>query len=240
MKPIKLGVNIDHIATVRQARGTSYPSLIEAAQLAEEHGADGITIHLREDRRHIQDSDVYRLSKTITTKLNLEMAMTDEMLEIARDVKPACVCLVPEKREELTTEGGLDVIGQFDRVKHFATELAKENIEVSLFIDPDIAQINMAFESGAPTIEIHTGDYANVPSEENLKVIHDAVMHAHQLGLIVNAGHGLHEENVSDIAKISVIHELNIGHAIVAKALMIGLPQAVSSMKKRMIDARRQ
>ncbi len=242
MSEIHLGVNIDHIATLRQARGTNYPDPVHAAAVAEHAGASGITIHLREDRRHIQDRDVYTLAKTIQTRMNLEMAVTDEMIAIASEVKPPFVCLVPEKREELTTEGGLDVKGQFDKVKDAVERLTAIGAKVSLFIDADEAQIKASAETGAPYIEIHTGHYAEANSDEEqqaeLERIRHGVAFATQQGLIVNAGHGLHYHNVKPIAAIPDIYELNIGHAIIARASIDGLDKAVRDMKTLMNEAR--
>lgn len=235
-----LGVNIDHVATIRQARGTRYPDTVQAAALAEEAGADGITIHLREDRRHIQDRDVYILAETLQTRMNLEMAVTEEMLSIAEKVKPAHCCLVPEKREELTTEGGLDILGQEPRMKEACDRLANAGIEVSLFIDPDPAQIDATIRCGAPVIELHTGAYAEADTAqeqaEELKRIQEAASYAYQKGLIVNAGHGLHYHNVEQIAEIPELNELNIGHGIVARALFVGLKEAISEMKQIMLQ----
>ncbi|MDO3722945.1 pyridoxine 5'-phosphate synthase [Marinobacter sp. chi1] len=232
---VLLGVNIDHVATLRQARGTRYPDPVQAAILAEEAGADGITIHPREDRRHIQDRDVLLLRDILQTKMNLEMAVTDPMLAFAEQVRPECVCLVPEKREELTTEGGLDVIGQENRVARACERLAGFGAEVSLFIDPDPDQIDAAVRCGAPVIELHTGEYAEAKTpeelEKTLKVIADAVIYAHSQGLIVNAGHGLHYHNTEQVAAIPHINELNIGHAIIARAVFTGLKEAVREMK---------
>lgn len=236
-----LGVNIDHVATIRQARGTRYPDTVQAAALAEEAGADGITIHLREDRRHIQDRDVYLLKETLQTRMNFEMAVTEEMIAIAEDVKPAHCCLVPEKREELTTEGGLDVAGQEERVKEACDRLAAAGIEVSLFIDPEPAQIDATIRCGAPVIELHTGAYAEAESSveqaEELKRIREAAAYAYQKGLVVNAGHGLHYHNVEQIAEIPEMNELNIGHGIIARALFVGLKEAVSEIKQQMLQA---
>ncbi len=243
MSDIYLGVNVDHVATIRQARGTVYPCPVHAALDAELHGADGITLHLREDRRHIQDDDVFRLRGLLKTRMNLEMAVTSEMLEIALKVKPHFCCLVAEKREELTTEGGLDVIRHFGAVKEAVNELQSQGITVSLFIDPIESQINAAFDTGAKVIELHTGCYAEETLMEKQQIllndIETMAHFAHKKGLIVNAGHGLHEHNVQAIAKIPVIHELNIGHALVAKALMIGFAPAVCEMKQLMLDARK-
>ncbi|MCG7560421.1 MULTISPECIES: pyridoxine 5'-phosphate synthase [unclassified Pseudoalteromonas] len=242
MKEILLGVNVDHIATLRQARGTSYPDPAHAAAVAEHAGADGITIHLREDRRHIQDRDVYVMAKTIQTRMNLEIAVTDEMLDIACEVKPAYVCLVPEKREELTTEGGLDVIANKEKVAQAVERLADTGIKVSLFIDADPKQIDAAKETGAPYIEIHTGAYADAESDAEMQAelerIRTGVKYAHGLGIVVNAGHGLHYHNVKPIAEMPEIYELNIGHAIIARAAIDGLEKAVRDMKRLMLDAR--
>lgn len=241
MKPIYLGVNIDHIATVRNARGSQYPDPVEAAFVAERAGADGITVHLREDRRHIKDRDVFLLKDTIQTRMNLEMAVTEEMLAIAEQVKPAFVCLVPEKREELTTEGGLDVAGQFSRVKDACQRMADQGILVSLFIDADPRQIEAAAQCQAPYIEIHTGHYADSHGSAQAKElarIRSGVELADSLGIIVNAGHGLHYHNVQPIAAIPQIHELNIGHALIARALFDGLDKAVRDIKALMVAAR--
>ncbi|MBD1583168.1 pyridoxine 5'-phosphate synthase [Pseudoalteromonas sp. S16_S37] len=242
MKEIFLGVNVDHIATLRQARGTSYPDPAHAASVAEHAGADGITIHLREDRRHIQDSDVYVMAKTIQTRMNLEIAVTDEMLAIAQEVKPEYVCLVPEKREELTTEGGLDVIGNQAKITEAVKALEASGIKVSLFIDANKAQIDAAKATGAPYIEIHTGAYADAENDkqqaQELERIREGVQYAHSLGIIVNAGHGLHYHNVKPIAQMPEIYELNIGHAIVARAAIDGLEKAVRDMKRLMLEAR--
>ncbi|WP_417361042.1 pyridoxine 5'-phosphate synthase [Gallaecimonas pentaromativorans] len=241
MSPIHLGVNIDHIATVRNARGSQYPDPVEAAFVAERAGADGITIHLREDRRHIKDRDVFLLKDTIQTRMNLEMAVTDEMLAIAEQVKPAFVCLVPEKRQELTTEGGLDVVGHFARVNAACERMAEAGILVSLFIDCDPRQIEAAAKCRAPFIEIHTGHYAESQGSEQAKEldrIRRGVELADSLGITVNAGHGLHYHNVQPIAAMAQIYELNIGHAIVARALFDGLDKAVRDMKALMVAAR--
>lgn len=242
MKDILLGVNVDHIATLRQARGTSYPDPAHAAAVAEHAGADGITIHLREDRRHIQDRDVYVMAKTIQTRMNLEIALTEEMINIALEVKPAYVCLVPEKREELTTEGGLDVISYQAAITDAVSKLEAAGIKVSLFIDADKAQIDAAKATGAPYIEIHTGAYADAETDEEmtqeLDRIREGVKYAHSLGIIVNAGHGLHYHNVKPIAEMPEIYELNIGHAIIARAAIDGLEKAVRDMKRIMLEAR--
>ena len=242
MMDIFLGVNIDHIATLRQARGTRYPSLIDAAKICESSGADSITLHLREDRRHIQDQDVEELKFSLTTKMNLEMAATDEMLEIATKILPEDCCLVPEKRQELTTEGGLDVLSQLGRIKEVCSELSTNNIEASLFIDPDNYQIEAAVECGAPIIEIHTGHYADASSaaemQKELQKISEACAYAHSLGLQVNAGHGLTLENTKAIAEINSVVELNIGHSIISRALFVGLGAATSEMKQLIQEAR--
>lgn len=242
MKELLLGINVDHIATLRQARGTNYPDPVYAASVAEHAGADGITVHLREDRRHIQDRDIHVLKETLHTRMNFEMAVTDEMVSIACDVKPAFCCLVPEKREELTTEGGLDVIGQLTKVTAAVAKLASVGIEVSLFIDADKAQIDAALASKAPYIEIHTGHYADAESEaaqqaELVRLV-EGIKYAHSLGLKVNAGHGLNYFNVKPIAAIEEIIELNIGHAIIARAAIDGLDKAVRDMKRLMVEAR--
>lgn len=238
---IFLGVNIDHIATLRQARKTRYPSPVEAALMAETAGADSITLHLREDRRHIQDADVAILRQVLKTKMNLEMAVTDEMLKIACSTVPEDVCLVPEKREELTTEGGLDVAGQQSRIQAACLQLADAGIRVSLFIDADFAQLDAAHAAGAPVVEIHTGAYADVTHDAarivEFERIRKAVAYGRSLGLTVNAGHGLTYHNVKPIAALPGIHELNIGHAIVAQALFVGWKEAVSEMKRLMVEA---
>lgn len=238
---ILLGVNIDHVATLRQARGTRYPEPLHAALLAEEAGADGITLHLREDRRHIQERDVRLLAQMLQTRMNFEIAVTEEMLQFAEQIKPAHVCLVPERREELTTEGGLDVAGQQQKIKAACQRLGRLGIDVSLFIDPEAAQIDAAIACGAPTIELHTGAYAEaeIPStrvHELQRIITAADYAANKL--VVNAGHGLHYHNVQAIAQIKSMNELNIGHAIVAHALFVGFKAAVAEMKALMIQAR--
>lgn len=239
---IQLGVNIDHIATLRQARGTRYPDPVQAALAAEEAGADAITVHLREDRRHIQERDVELLQGVLQTRMNLEMAVTDAMIAIAVRTRPADCCLVPERRAELTTEGGLDVVGQQGRIAAACAQLAAAGIRVSLFIDADFAQIDAAAAAGAPAIEIHTGHYADtadrVVRTAELDRIQRAAAHADSLGLQVNAGHGLHYHNVQAIAAIPVVRELNIGHAIVARALFTGLGPAVAEMLRLMREAR--
>lgn len=241
-KPL-LGVNIDHVATLRQARGVNYPSPLAAALLCEQAGADGITIHLREDRRHIQDADVYEIAAKLTTRLNLEMAATEEMLSIACDVQPFWVCLVPEKRAELTTEGGLDVKGQQEWLIGYIRKLHDAGIKVSLFIDPDEAQINAATACRADAIELHTGAYAEkglAADREGqaleLQRIKAAVGLAQQVNetMLINAGHGLTRDNVNAIASIEGIYELNIGHALIADAVFVGLTEAVGMMKSAM------
>ncbi len=241
---ILLGVNIDHIATLRQARGTRYPEPLHAALIAEQAGADGITAHLREDRRHIQDRDIELLQQLLQTKLNLEMAVTDEMIAIARRVKPRACCLVPERREELTTEGGLDVAGSSERMRDACLALAEVGVEVSLFIDPEMKQIDAALRAGAPVVELHTGRYADAETPElqrqELLRIRQAAAYAHQAGLQVNAGHGLNLHNVEAICRIPQLVELNIGHSLIAEAVFCGLGQAVRDLKRVMRDARMQ
>lgn len=242
MSAIYLGVNIDHVATVRNARGTYYPEPVHAALMAEQAGADGITVHLREDRRHIIDRDVFILRDTLATRLNFEMAVTEEMLAIAGKLKPHFSCLVPEKRAELTTEGGLEVAGQLSRISDAVTQLKEADILVSLFIDADKKQIEAAAAAGAPYIEIHTGKYAEATQaavqQAELARIAEAAAYASSLGLIVNAGHGLHYHNVQPIAAIPEMYELNIGHAIIARAIFTGLGPAVTEMKRLMVEAR--
>lgn len=237
-----LGVNIDHVATLRQARGTNYPDPVKAALVCEQAGAEGITLHLREDRRHIQDDDVRRMRPLLKTRMNLEMAVTEEMIEFAKEIRPQHVCLVPERREEVTTEGGLDVVGNFAAVKAATQELTAIGCDVSLFIDADLAQIDAAVACGAPTIEIHTGAYANAENEAAQKAeltrIVQGVEYAASRGLVINAGHGLNLDNVGAIAAIPHIHELNIGHALIGDAVFVGLEQAVKRMKAA-IDAAR-
>jgi len=241
--PIFLGVNIDHVATLRQSRGTRYPEPIQAALAAEQAGADSITLHLREDRRHIQDRDVEMLIGILQTRMNLEMAVTEEMLAIAERIKPADCCLVPERREELTTEGGLDVAGQKDRIAEACDRLAKAGVRVSLFIDADPEQVTAAAECGAPVIELHTGHYADATSNNEQQKELNRIAQAVELGLEnrlqVNAGHGLHYHNVQAVAAIPGVRELNIGHAIIARSIFTGLPEAVAEMKRVMIEARR-
>lgn len=235
-----LGVNIDHIATLRQARGTRYPDPVQAAALAEEAGADGITVHLREDRRHIQDRDIYLLADTLQTRMNFEMAVTDEMVGIAEHVRPGHACLVPEKREELTTEGGLDVVGQQQKIKAACDRLAAAGVEASLFIDPDQAQIDATLACGAPVIELHTGAYADAVTaaeqKAELERIQTAATYAFNKGLIVNAGHGLNYHNVEQIAEIPEINELNIGHGIIARAVFVGLKEAIVEMRRLLME----
>ena len=238
---IYLGVNIDHIATLRQARGTSYPCPIEGVLLCEKSGADSITLHLREDRRHIQDADVEILREKLTTKMNLEMATTDEMIAIAGRIKPEDCCLVPEKREELTTEGGLEVASQIPRMTDVCAQLAESNIIVSLFIDAQKDQIDAAKMCGAPVIELHTGHYADTQGAEQqqeFERIKSMATYAHSIGLQVNAGHGLTMENTTVIAELPEIVELNIGHSIIARAIFVGLEQATREMKELMLKAR--
>ncbi len=243
MSTLYLGVNIDHVATLRNARGTKYPDPVHAAEIAERAGADGITVHLREDRRHINDRDVNLLKETLQTRMNLEMAVTDEMVNIALSIKPAFVCLVPEKREELTTEGGLDVIKNLTVIQKATEQLTQAGIKVSLFIDADKDQIEAAKQCGAPYIELHTGHYADAETHEamqaELKKIAAAASHATDLGIKVNAGHGLTYHNVTPIAAIPEIYELNIGHAIIGRAVFDGLAKAVADMKAIMQEARR-
>jgi pyridoxine 5-phosphate synthase len=237
---IKLGVNIDHIATLRQARGTRYPSPIQAALLAEAAGADLITLHLREDRRHIQDADVFALRPILQTRMNLEMAITEEMIGIACQVRPQDACLVPERRQELTTEGGLDVAGQLGKVTDACGRLGEAGIRVSLFIDPEARQLEAARAAGAPVVEIHTGRFAEAEGLQaavELDRIQAAVAKGIELGLQVNAGHGLHYHNVQAVAAIPGVVELNIGHAIVAQAVFSGWDDAVREMKRLMLEA---
>lgn len=243
INPVRLGVNIDHVATLRQARDTRYPCPIKAALLAEQAGADGITLHLREDRRHIQDSDVWQLKSLLHIPMNFEMAVTEEMLSIAEKLKPAYACLVPEKREEQTTEGGLDVVGNFRSIQSACQRLQQQGIAISLFIEPDFKQIDAARESGATLIELHTGHYASLMPHshgwhEALSQLQKAATHAHGLGLQVNAGHGLHYHNTVQVAAIPEMVELNIGHAIVAHAVFVGFEQAIKEMKQCLLTAR--
>jgi len=238
---LELGINIDHVATLRNARGTVYPDPIKAAKLAEEAGADLITLHLREDRRHIKDADLLALRPLIKTRMNLECAVTPEMLNIACKVKPHDVCLVPEKREEVTTEGGLDVIGHFEVVKAATKQLQDAGIRVSLFIDPEEKQIQASKDVGATVVELHTGRYADLSGAEQkteLERIRKAAQFGKSIGLRVNAGHGLHEGNVMSIASIAELSELNIGHAIVAEAVFKGWQKAIKDMKTLMLQGR--
>ena len=238
---VKLGVNIDHVATLRQARGTIYPDPVEAALIAIDAGAEGITMHLREDRRHIQDNDVVRMREVISVPLNLEMAVTEEMLGIAESIEPANVCLVPEKREELTTEGGLDVLSQEVLIAEACARLAAVGIVVSLFIDPELEQIDAAKRCGAPVIELHTGTYCeavgNAQEVFELERLVEAAAYAEQLGMVVNGGHGLNCANVAPIAAIPQMNELNIGHSIIADAVFVGLPAAIEQLKQSMGSA---
>ena len=242
--PIHLGVNVDHVATLRQARMTRYPDPLTAALIAEQAGADSITIHLREDRRHIQERDLRLMQQALATRVNLEMAVTDAMLAVAAEVGPADCCLVPEKREELTTEGGLDILARPERIADACAALAVHGIRVSLFIDPEPEQIDAAAAAGAPVVELHTGAYADAPTREaaagELARIRDAAAHAAAAGLVVHAGHGLNYHNVEPIAAIAELVELNIGHAIVAQAVFDGFAGAVARMKALMQAARRR
>jgi pyridoxine 5-phosphate synthase len=241
MAPLHLGVNVDHVATLRQARGTRYPDPLFAALIAEKAGADSITVHLREDRRHIQDRDVRLCQQALQTRVNLEMAATEAMVRIACEVLPTDCCLVPERRAEVTTEGGLDVAGQRDALKRMVRTLAESGIRVSLFIDPDDRQIDAAVGIGAPVIELHTGGYADSHGAEQAKEfnrVKHAAQYAASKGLTVHAGHGLNYHNVQAIAGIPEIVELNIGHAIIARAVIDGMAAAVADMKKLMLDAR--
>lgn len=241
VNPLYLGVNIDHVATLRQVRGTPYPRPAEAVPMVEKAGADSITVHLREDRRHIQDGDLDAIIAVMRTHMNLECAVTDEMLSIAVAVKPSDVCLVPEKREELTTEGGLDVAGNSQAVAAACARLADAGIRTSLFIDPDPRQLDAAVAAGAPVVELHTGAYADAEGaaqSRELERVATAAARGKQLGLVINAGHGLHYGNVADIARIPEIVELNIGHAIIARAVFDGLSVAVAEMKRLMTEAR--
>jgi pyridoxine 5-phosphate synthase len=238
---LELGINIDHIATLRNARGTVYPDPLKAARLAEEAGADLITLHLREDRRHIKDADLMALRPLIQTRMNLECAVTPEMINIACHIQPHDVCLVPEKREEVTTEGGLDVVGHFEAVKAATTQLKAAGIRVSLFIDPEERQIQAAKDAGATVIELHTGRYADLSGDQQkkeLERIRIAAQFGKSIGLRVNAGHGLHEGNVIPVAGITELSELNIGHAIVAEALFKGWQKAITDMKSLMVQGR--
>ena len=242
LDPIALGINIDHVATLRQARRSRYPDPVHAALLAERAGADNITLHLREDRRHIQDADVFALAPLLQTRMNLEMANTPEMVAIACRVRPADCCLVPERRAEITTEGGLDVVGNLEALRRSCAELAAAGIRAALFIDPDRAQVEATARSGAPVIELHTGAYAEARGGQEareLERLREAARLAAQLGLEVHAGHGLHLRNVQPVAAIAEIVELNIGHSIVSQAVFSGLEAAVREMKSTMLAARR-
>jgi pyridoxine 5-phosphate synthase len=239
--PLRLGVNIDHVATLRQVRRASYPDPLLAALVAEQAGADSITLHLREDRRHIQDHDVERLRASLQTRMNLELAATDAMIEIARRIRPQDACLVPERREEVTTEGGLDVVGQVARLRECCAALREAGSRVSLFIDPEPKQLEAAYEAGAPVVELHTGAYADSSGERQaleLMRLVEAARFGSRIGLTVHAGHGLHYHNVQPVAAIAEIVELNIGHAIVARAVVDGLAAAVREMKSLMTAAR--
>lgn len=241
-RPIALGVNVDHVATLRQARGTPYPDPVDAALAAERSGADSITIHLREDRRHIQERDLEIMQRTVQTRVNLEMAITDAMLDIALQALPADCCLVPEKREELTTEGGLDVAGQLDAVTRACRQLDDAGIRTSLFIDPERAQLEASAACGAPVVELHTGTYADTLDRNQQAIeldrIREAAEFGDRLGLTIHAGHGLHYHNVQPVAAIDTIVELNIGHAIVARSVFDGIDKAVADMKALMLAAR--
>lgn len=243
VRPLALGVNIDHVATVRQARGTRYPEPVHAALLAEQAGADSITLHLREDRRHIQNHDLETLAAVVQTHLNLEIAITGEMLDIACRVRPRDCCLVPERREELTTEGGLNVVGQLQSVREACQRLAADDIRVSLFIDPDPQQLDAAREAGAPVVELHTGAYAEAKEPDGrraeLQRVARAAQYGTAIGLEVNAGHGLNYHNVQPVAALSELRELNIGHAIISRAIFVGMVEAVREMKRLLVEARR-
>ncbi|HEY2835703.1 MAG TPA: pyridoxine 5'-phosphate synthase [Rhizomicrobium sp.] len=241
MKSLRLGVNIDHVATVRNARGGDNPDPIRAALMAQAAGADGITAHLREDRRHISDNDIARLSRDLEIPLNLEMAATEEMLAIALKARPHAACIVPEKREERTTEGGIDVVGQFVRLKPIVSALSQANIRVSMFIEPDRKQLDASRELGAPVVELHTGAYANASGEAReklLKHIHNAAEFGADLGLEIHAGHGLTYENVTPIAAIAHVRELNIGHFLIGEAIFVGLTESIQRMRRLMDEAR--
>lgn len=244
MRDIYLGVNIDHVATIRNARGVDYPDPVFAAALAEQAGADGITTHLREDRRHINDRDVRIIRETVKTHMNLEMAVTEEMVNIAVGLAPQYVCMVPEKRQEVTTEGGLDVVAHFEDIKNAVVRLVAVGTKCSLFIDAQKDQIDAAVKTGAPYVELHTGRYADAKTEEErlaeLERLKEMAKYAASLGLKVNGGHGLNYQNVADIAKIPEIEELNIGHSIIARAVFTGLTEAVAEMKRIIVEARKQ
>jgi len=241
MTKLRLGVNIDHVATVREARGSAYPDPVRAAKLAEAAGADGITAHLREDRRHISDSDIDRLSRELRIPLNFEMAATDEMHVIALNARPHAACIVPEKREEVTTEGGLDAARQHNHLSPIVRSLSAAGIRVSLFIEPAKEQLDAARSLGAPVIELHTGAYANAEGEEQLRILKklkDAAAYGASLGLEIHAGHGLTHDNVGPIAAIPQIRELNIGHFLIGEAIFIGLEAAIRQMRRLMDEAR--
>lgn len=242
MNSILLGVNVDHVATLRQARGTRFPDPVMAAWVAEQAGADSITVHLREDRRHIQERDIELLARTLQTRMNLEMALAEPMLQLAESIRPADCCLVPERREELTTEGGLDVAGDAARIREAVARLSAAGIHVAPFIDPDLRQIDACAAAGAPAVELHTGCYADARDDalraRELARLREAARHAAGLGLEVHAGHGLHYHNVQAVAAIAEVVELNIGHAIISRAIFAGMPAAVASMKKLMLAAR--
>ncbi|MBW7931802.1 MAG: pyridoxine 5'-phosphate synthase [Gammaproteobacteria bacterium] len=242
MNSILLGVNVDHVATLRQARGTRFPDPVMAAWVAEQAGADSITVHLREDRRHIQERDIELLARTLQTRMNLEMALAEPMLRLAESIRPADCCLVPERREELTTEGGLDVAGDAARIRDAVSRLSAAGIRVAPFIDPDLRQIDACAAVGAPAVELHTGCYADAQDDalraRELARLREAARHAAGLGLEVHAGHGLHYHNVQAVAAITEVVELNIGHAIISRAVFAGMPAAVASMKKLMRAAR--
>jgi pyridoxine 5-phosphate synthase len=237
-KNLQLGVNIDHVATLRQARGTVYPDTLEAARICADAGAVSITVHLREDRRHIQDADVYRLSKECLLPINLEMANAEEIVQIALDVKPAEVCLVPEKRQELTTEGGLDVIGNFQTLKKTVKRLQDNGSIVSLFVDADLNTLDACAKTGAKVVELHTGSFCDATDSQEKAALLDKLIagaeHAHSLGLQVNAGHGINLDNIADILKVPHLDTLNIGHSIVARAIFVGLENAVREMMQAM------
>ena len=241
MKPLRLGVNIDHVATVRNARGGDNPDPMRAAKLAEEAGADGITAHLREDRRHISDEDIARLSRELEIPLNLEMAATDEMLAIALKARPHAACIVPEKREERTTEGGIDAAGQTGRLKPIVSALAAAGVRVSMFIEPDRRQLDASKALGAPVVELHTGAYANATASDRaamLAKIREAATYGASIGLEIHAGHGLSYENVQPIARLPEIRELNIGHFLIGEAIFVGLPASIQKMRRLMDEAR--
>jgi pyridoxine 5-phosphate synthase len=242
MRPIRLGINIDHVATLRQVRRASYPDPLLAALIAEQAGADSITLHLREDRRHIQDDDVRRMRKSLQTRMNLEMAASDAMIEFARSIAPEDVCLVPERREEVTTEGGLDVAGQLSTLRSACSRLAEVGSRVSLFIDPDRLQLEAAAAVAAPVVELHTGAYAEATGSQQARELARLIEAARigaSLGLTVHAGHGLHYHNVMPVAALADIVELNIGHSIVARAVVDGMATAVRDMKALLVEARR-